>query len=128
MGELFFIMSSLWLHQFYYFFGFVALVLVILVVTCAEISIALTYFQLTAEDYKWWWTSFLASGSSAGYVFIYSIIYLATRLEMSRTVSVMLYFGYMAILSCMFFLLTGSIGLLASLRFVRAIYGSIKID
>merc|ERR1712164_62512 len=35
--ELFFIMSSLWQHQFYYLFGFLALVLAILVVTCAEI-------------------------------------------------------------------------------------------
>merc|ERR1719301_104467 len=39
--ELFFIMSSLWQHQFYYLFGFLALVLIILIVTCAEISIAL---------------------------------------------------------------------------------------
>merc|ERR1719277_1264581 len=51
--ELFFIMSSIWQHQIYYVFGFLALVLIILVVTCAEISIALTYFQLTNEDYNW---------------------------------------------------------------------------
>merc|ERR1719229_1984927 len=62
--ELFFIMSSIWQHQFYYLFGFLALVLIILIVTCAEISIALTYFQLTSEDYRWWWRSFLSSGSS----------------------------------------------------------------
>merc|ERR1712137_316834 len=72
--ELFFIMSSLWQHQFYYLFGFLALVLIILVITCAEISIALTYFQLTSENYKWWWRSFMASGSSALYVFLYSIL------------------------------------------------------
>merc|ERR1719276_466165 len=58
--ELFFIMSSLWQHQFYYLFGFLMLVIVILVVTCAEISVALTYFQLTSEDYQWWWRSFFA--------------------------------------------------------------------
>merc|ERR1719333_1111569 len=73
--ELFFIMSSLWQHQFYYLFGFLALVLCILMVTCAEISIALTYFQLTSEDYKWWWRSFLSSSSSAFYVFLYSVLY-----------------------------------------------------
>merc|ERR1711968_267060 len=49
--ELFFIMSSLWQHQFYYLFGFLALVLVILLVICAEISIAFTYLQLMAEDH-----------------------------------------------------------------------------
>merc|ERR1712066_717382 len=126
--ELFFIMSSLWQHQFYYLFGFLALVLIILVVTCAEISIALTYFQLTSEDYHWWWRAFLSSASSAFYVFLYSAIYFNSRLQIEKTVSTMLYFGYMFLISVLFFLLTGSIGSLASFLFVKAIYSSIKID
>eukprot|EP00415_Alexandrium_ostenfeldii_P002287 UN2287 len=126
--ELFFIMSSLWQHQFYYLFGFLALVLVILVITCAEISIALTYFQLTAEDYGWWWRAFFSSASSAIYVFLYSVLYFSSRLQIDRFVSTLLYFGYMFIMSVTFFLLTGSIGLIASFKFVKVIYGSIKID
>merc|ERR1712007_386373 len=126
--ELFFILSSLWQHQFYYLFGFLALVLVILVVTCAEISIALTYFQLASEDYTWWWRSFFASASSGIYVFLYSILYFSTRLQIEKFVSTLLYFGYMLIISIIFFLLTGSIGTIATFYFVRAIYGSIKID
>lgn len=126
--ELFFIMSSLWQHQFYYLFGFLALVLVILLITCAEISIALTYFQLTAENYNWWWRSFMASAFSAVYVFMYSIMYFSTRLSIDKMVSTLLYFGYMFILSLIFGLLTGSIGLTASFYFVRTIYGSIKVD
>merc|ERR1719331_428921 len=126
--ELFFIMFSLWQHQFYYLFGFLALVLLILMVTCAEISIALTYFQLTSEDYNWWWRSFLASASSAVYVFLYSILYFTSRLQIEKVVPTMLYFGYMLIITSMFFLLTGSIGCLSSFIFVKAIYSSIKID
>merc|ERR1712066_973116 len=126
--ELFFIMSSLWQHQFYYLFGFLALVLGILLVTCAEISIALTYFQLTSEDYHWWWRAFLSSAASAFYVFVYSIIYFSSRLQIDKFVSALLYFGYMFMISILFFVLTGSIGLLASFLFVKAIYSSIKID
>ena len=63
--ELYFIVSSIWLHQFYYVFGFLALVVCILVITCAEISIVLCYFQLCNEHYHWWWRSFFVSGSSA---------------------------------------------------------------
>merc|ERR1711966_478482 len=107
--ELFFIMSSLWQHQFYYLFGFLALVLIILVITCAEISIALTYFQLTAENHRWWWRSFLASASSGGYVFAYSVFYFSSRLLIEKVVSTLLYFGYMAIISVLFALMTGSI-------------------
>ena len=33
--ELFFILTSIWLHQFYYIFGFLFIVFVILIVTCA---------------------------------------------------------------------------------------------
>merc|ERR1719215_2369361 len=126
--ELFFIMSSLWQHQFYYLFGFLTLVLVILLVTCAEISVALTYFQLTAEDYNWWWRSFFSSGTSAVYVFLYSILYFTSRLSIDRGVSIALYYGYMFIMSLIFFLLTGSIGSTASFYFVKVIYGSIKVD
>jgi len=126
--ELFFIMSSLWQHQFYYLFGFLALVLVILLVTCAEISIMLTYFQLTAENHRWWWRSFLGSGASAMYVFLYSMFYFTNRLTINKVVPTLLYFGYMGIVSVLFFLLTGSIGAIASFLFVRGIYGSIKVD
>ena len=51
--ELYFIMSSVWLQRFYYVFGFLALVLLIPLITCAEISIVLCYFQLCNEDYHW---------------------------------------------------------------------------
>jgi transmembrane 9 superfamily member 2/4 len=60
--EMFFIMSSVWMDQYYYVFGFLLVVFVILAVTCAEITIVLCYFQLCAEDYHWWWRSFMTSG------------------------------------------------------------------
>ena len=40
----------------------------------------------------------------------------------------MLYFGYMFIVSLGFFLMTGTFGSIACFAFVRAIYGSVKID
>jgi len=126
--EMFFIMSSIWQHQFYYLFGFLALVLVILTITCAEISMTLTYFQLTSEDYRWWWRSFFASASSGGYLFLNSMLYYNTRLNITHTTGTFLYFGYMGVASLVFSLITGSIGFVASFFFVKAIYGSIKID
>lgn len=38
-----------WQHQFYYLFGFLGLVFLILLITCAEITIVLCYFQLCSE-------------------------------------------------------------------------------
>merc|ERR1711972_1298496 len=126
--ELFFIMSSIWQHQFYYLFGFLMLVIMILVVTCAEISITLTYFQLTNEDYNWFWRSFFASASSSIYVFLYACLYYYTRMQIGHYVGALLYFGYMFVMAYTFALLTGSIGFSATFLFVWVIYGSIKID
>jgi len=126
--ELFFIMSSIWQHQVYYLFGFLVLVLVILIVTCAEISITLTYFQLTSEDYRWWWQSFWNAGASGAYVFLYAWVYFYQRLQIEKAVSVILYFGYMFMISVLFALLTGFIGMISTFGFIKTIFGSVKID
>ncbi len=47
--EVFLIMTSVWLNQFYYAFFFLIVVLVITMVACAEISIVLCYFQLCQQ-------------------------------------------------------------------------------
>merc|ERR1712054_494380 len=111
--ELFFILSSIWLHHYYYVFGFLMLVFVILAITCSEICIVMCYFQLCAEDYHWWWRSFLTAGSSAFYMFAYSIFYFYTKLEITKFVSTLLYFGYMSIAALVFFVSTGTIGFYA---------------
>ncbi|XP_057767826.1 transmembrane 9 superfamily member 9-like [Salvia miltiorrhiza] len=126
--ELFFILTSIWLHQFYYIFGFLFLVLIILVVTCVEITMVLCYFQLCSEDYLWWWRSYLTAGSSALYLFLYATFYFFTRLSITNAVSGALYFGYMLIASYAFFVLTGTIGFYACFCFTRLIYSSVKID
>ncbi|KAJ1456476.1 hypothetical protein M885DRAFT_616123 [Pelagophyceae sp. CCMP2097] len=125
--ELFFILSSLWMDQYYYVFGFTGLVFAILVVTCCEISIVLCYFQLCAEDYRWWWRSYLASGSTALYVLLYSCVYFC-RLEADQWFTYALYFGYMGLVCMGLFVLTGSCGFFACLWFTRKIYASIKVD
>ena len=45
--ELYFIMTALWLHQLYFVFSFLFVVLLILIITCAEITIVMCYFQVS---------------------------------------------------------------------------------
>ena len=78
--ELYFIMTSIWFGTtYYYVFGFLLVVGLLLFITLAEMSITLTYFQLCAEDYNWWWRSFFVSGSCAVYVFLYSCYFFVTQ-------------------------------------------------
>ena len=72
--------------------------------------------------------AFLTSGSSAGYMFAYSIFYFYTKLEITKFVSALLYFGYMWVSALIFFLLTGTIGFYACYWFVFKIFSAIKVD
>jgi len=126
--ELFFILTTLWLDSFYYVYGFLVLVFLILVITCAEISVVLCYFQLCGEDYHWWWRSMFTSGSSALYVFLYSLHWYSLKLHATRFVTHVLFFGYMSTLSLLFFLGTAVVGYFASFWFVWKIFASVKVD
>lgn len=126
--QLFFILNSIWSNQMYYMFGFLFLVFIILAITCSETTILLCYFHLCAEDYHWWWRSFLTSGFTAFYLFVYCIHYFMTKLTITGTISTILYFGYTLIIVFLFFLLTGTIGFFACFWFVRKIYSVVKVD
>ena len=148
--ELYFIFSSLWLNQLYYIFGFLTIVFVILVITCAEMrfgssfsptfcfpfslltsppkSIVMCYFQLCGENYHWQWRSVIVPASSGIYLFLYSCFYFFSALKMTRFVSIVLYFGYSFLMATAFSLMTGCVGFLSCKWFVGKIYTYIKLD
>lgn len=126
--QLFFILNSIWSNQTYYMFGFLFLVFIILMITCSETTILLCYFHLCAEDYHWWWRSFLTSAFTSVYLFLYCLHYFVTKLTISGTASTLLYFGYTIIMVFLFFLLTGTVGFFACFWFTRKIYSVVKVD
>ncbi|XP_076877306.1 transmembrane 9 superfamily protein member 5 isoform X2 [Brachyhypopomus gauderio] len=126
--QLFFILNSIWSHQMYYMFGFLFLVFIILLITCSEATVLLCYFHLCAEDYHWWWRSFLTSGFTAVYLFIYAVHYFFSKLQIQGAASTILYFGYTLIMVLIFFLFTGTIGFFACFWFVNKIYSVVKVD
>lgn len=122
--ELMFVFQSLWQDKsgYYYVFGFLAVVSVILVVTVIETTIVATYIQLCAENYRWWWQSFFVGGSSAVWIFAYCTWYFFTKLHIQGFVSGMLFFAYSGLACAVYGLLTGTIGFLSAYAFVRRIY------
>ena len=69
--EMYFIFTSFWNYKFYYVYGFMLLVYIILCIVTTCVTIVAVYFTLNSEDYRWPWMSFVASGSTALYVFLY---------------------------------------------------------
>lgn len=130
-------------------FGFLMVVFVILVITCSLVSVILCYFFLCAEDYNWHWRSFMISGASGFYVFLYSVVFFSRKLrkifaflspmkhyfnttipttDLVNMTSSVLFFGWSLVFSGLFTIFTGAIGFIATFIFVRLIFGSIKVD
>ena len=145
--ELYFIMNSIWFSKVYYMFGFLFICYGLMFMTSAAVAIIMIYFLLCAENYRWQWRSFVTSGASAGYVFASAILYWMRTMSFTSWTSGVLYLGYSALISGLFFVLNGklfagslsskrstdslipgTIGFLASWIFVHNIYGSLKVD
>lgn len=123
-------MKSLWLDKsgYYYVFGFLSIISALLAVTIAEVTIISTYVQLCAENYHWWWQSFLTGSASGFWIFVYSIWYYWTKLDVDGFVSTVLFFSYSALACAVYGLACGTIGVLVGWLFVRRIYGGVKVD
>ncbi|THH30769.1 hypothetical protein EUX98_g3418 [Antrodiella citrinella] len=126
--ELYFVLSSLFASRAYYAFGFLALTAGVVSLTTATVSILFTYFVLCAEEYRWHWRAFLAGGGSAIWLFAYGIFYWVSRLTLGSISSVILYMGYLMLITLLQFLITGTIGFLATYWAVRRLYAAIRID
>lgn len=125
--ELYFILSSMWMGLYYYVFGALSFVFILVILASAEVSILITYFQLCSENYNWWWRSFFNSGSAAFYVFLQSIHYFLS-LQYNSFATYILYFGYMSVACVGLCLMLGSVGFFASLLFNKKIFAAVKVD
>ncbi len=127
--ELFFIMSNVWMAQHHCAFGFILLAFLMLLITCAEETTLLVYYSLFKEGdnneiKRWWWFALLSSGSVGGYIFLYSFSWfqsLAADQNDEFWFVAILYFGYMSLVSIAAFLVTGYVGSIACLYFLRKI-------
>ncbi|CAD7698577.1 unnamed protein product [Ostreobium quekettii] len=126
--ELYYVFTSIWGHRLYIIWSILSIVFVILIIVTAFVTMALTYFQLAAEDHRWWWRSFLRGGSTGAFIYAYCFYYYVWQSQMYGFMQASFFFCYMAIVAYGFFLMLGAVGWRASLMFVRHIYKSIKIE
>lgn len=92
---MYFVFTAFWSYKFYYVYGFMLLVYAILSMVTVCTTIVAVYFILNAENYHWQWVAFCSAGSTAGYVFVYSIFYFFYKTQMSGLLQISYYFGYM---------------------------------
>lgn len=118
----------MWGHKIYTLFGILVFACSLLFIVTSFITIALTYFQLTAENHRWWWSSLLSGGAAGICIYLYSFFYYFQRSNMYGMLQTSIYFGYMFVVSYAVFCMLGFIGFYSSLIFVKKIYQAIKIE
>ncbi|KAM0019760.1 putative nonaspanin (TM9SF) [Helianthus debilis subsp. tardiflorus] len=84
------ILNVVWGYTIYTSYGFMLIMLFLLLIMTALVSIVMTYFQLAAENHEWWWRS------TRLYVYGYSIYHSFHLLEMKGFMQTTFFFGYMA--------------------------------
>eukprot|EP00924_Labyrinthula_sp_SR-Ha-C_P001634 maker-scaffold_18-snap-gene-4.43-mRNA-1 protein AED:0.02 eAED:0.02 QI:86/1/1/1/0.5/0.4/5/532/596 len=126
--EMYFILSSFWNYKFYYVFGFMFLVVLILCTVTACVTIFSVYVLLNAEDHRWHWVGMFSGASVGFYVFLYSVYYFYTKTNMTGFMQTSYYFSYMGIFCLGLSLMCGAVGTYSSTFFVKTIYRNIHID
>ncbi|MCJ1311076.1 hypothetical protein MMC25_004746 [Agyrium rufum] len=128
--ELLFVFRSLWQDKsgYYYVFGFLSIISVVVIITVVEVTMVAIYIQLCAENYHWWWQSFYIGAGSAFWIFLYCMWYYFVKLNIQGFVSGLLFFSYSLLACSVYGLLTGTVGFLTAYAFVRRIYGNVKAD
>merc|ERR1712087_318621 len=125
--EMYYIFNSFWNYKFYYVYGFMLLVFIILTIVTACVTIVSSYILLNAEDRRWKWLSMFSGGSTAIYVFLYAAFYFNTKTQMTGLFQTSFYFGYMFLFSLLIGFMCSTIGYVATSIFVRRIYSG-KFD
>ncbi|KAF1332018.1 Endomembrane protein 70-like protein, partial [Globisporangium splendens] len=126
--ELHHIFAAIWGHSIYKLFGILFLSFVMLVFVTSFTTISLTYIQLSSEDHRWWWRSYVSGGVAGFFVLLYSIWYYKNATAMTGFFQAAFYFGYTGMMAYCFFVMLGFIGFRSSLIFVRKIYRTIKVE
>lgn len=129
--ELSFVFNSIWLEKtsFYYMYGFLFLTIIMLTIIVCESSLIGIYLNLVVDNNpNWQWLSFRIGSSVGLYIYGYSFYYFFSHLHVSDFVSILLYFGYMGLVSLLIAIACGSMSVMTGLIFIRNIYGSTKVD
>ncbi|KAM1116184.1 hypothetical protein TB2_006614 [Malus domestica] len=119
--------ASMWGYKIYTLPGILFVTFIILIIMTAILTVGLTYIQLSVEDHEWWWRSVLCGGSTAIFMFAYSM-YFHSRSKMTGFMQLSFFIGYNACMCYAFFLMLGGISFRVSLVFVRHIYGAVKSE
>ncbi|CAD5185008.1 unnamed protein product [Musa acuminata subsp. malaccensis] len=118
---MYFVFTSFWIYKVYYVYGFMLLLFLILIIVTVCVTIVGTYFLLSAENYRWQWTSYFSAALTTGCVYLYSAYYCYIKIKISRFSQTSFYVGYTLMFCLGLGIICGTVGYLDSTLFMRKI-------
>ncbi|EFA81393.1 TM9 protein C [Heterostelium album PN500] len=98
---------------------------ILMIINIIVINMLITYYQLSREDYNWWWRSILGPACTSIYIFIYLLVYGYPRVLGGTGFYYFMYSFIISLFSALFF---SSIGFLGNLWFVKKIYSTLHFE
>ncbi|KAL0232118.1 hypothetical protein PCE1_003114 [Barthelona sp. PCE] len=111
-----------------YAWGFISLTTILVLILSIEVSVAITYAQLTKMDYRWHWLSFLSPAFSGIYIFIHSLFIVIYSLSNVNLVAKIIFIGWMIVFSVIFSLIVGVVGFFSSTKFIKILFKNVKME
>merc|ERR1712157_507296 len=108
--------------------GFLPFMAIYVEVHTIFVVILMCYFQLTAEDYRWWWSSLIRGSACGIFMYCYAVYYWFYTAQMTGSLQFSMYFGYTFMVSYACCLMLAAVGHWSSRWFVVRIYNAIKSD
>ena len=108
-------------------FGILIVAIALLFMIAGVLTVLFTYFQLNAEDYRWWWRSLVSGGSVALYIYAFAVYYYVTS-DMSGGMQSAFFFLYSALIAYAVGLAVGAVSFATTYNFVWYIYNNVKSD
>jgi transmembrane 9 superfamily protein 3 len=126
--ELYYGLTALWQYSGLYPWAYFAFAVFSLTAVASCASILAVYALLQSEVHTWQWPAFLSPAATGGFVFAYSLFFMATKTKVhgfAQIVHFVLAMGQFALLTG---LLAGGAGLIAANVFVHKIFTDLKLD
>ncbi|EGG23756.1 TM9 protein C [Cavenderia fasciculata] len=114
------------LHYSASFATFIAVTL--LFVNVLLVNVLIEFYQLSIEDYNWWWRSVVGPTFTALYIFIKMLVFGFSNFGSIATQPKFYYFMFSLVTSLMSALLFSAVGFLGNLYFTKRIYSTLHFD
>ncbi|GAM23924.1 hypothetical protein SAMD00019534_070990 [Acytostelium subglobosum LB1] len=98
---------------------------ILLVINVLVLNMLISYYQLSREDYNWWWRSIIGPSCTSIYIFIFLLIY---GMPLATSGTRFYYFMFCLMVSVMSAFFFSSIGFLGNLWFIKRIYSTLHFD